>query len=123
MKNYNKSSLKALGIIMIIFAIIYGLVGTMDLAGVLSGALPGHESQEILIVALGYAVALLALICGVACVTGKVGTAKTMGLIFAILGLASLIYQQVTNGTFSIVDFLAMCYGVAIYSIASKTEE
>ena len=45
MKNYNKSSLKALGIIMIIFAIIYGLVGTMDLAGVLSGALPGHESQ------------------------------------------------------------------------------
>ena len=34
MKNYNKSSLKAIGILMIIFAVIYALVGTLALSGV-----------------------------------------------------------------------------------------
>lgn len=123
MKNYNKSSLKALGIVMVIFAVIYALVGTLALAGVISGALPGHETQEMMVVALGYAVALLALICGIVCIAGNIGASKVFGIIFAVLGLAALIYQQVANGTFSTFDCLAMCFGVAIYSIASKTEE
>lgn len=123
MKNYNKSSLKAIGIMMIIFAVIYALVGTLALTGVVSGALPGHESEEMLIVALGYAVALLALICGVVCVSGNVGASKAFGIIFAVLGLASLVYQQFTNDTFSTFDCLAMCFGVAIYSVASRIEE
>ncbi len=123
MKDYNKSSLKALGVIMIIFAVIYGLVGTLALAGVITGALPGHENEEIIIVALGYAVALLALICGIVCVAGNAGASKAFGILFAVLGLGALIYQQLTNGTFSIFDCLAMCFGVAIAAIASKIEE
>lgn len=123
MKNYNRSSLKALGIMMIIFAIIYTVVGTLALAGVLTGALPGHESEEVLIVVLGYAVALLALICGIVCVAGNVGASKAFGLIFAVLGLAALVYQQIANGTFSTFDCLAMCFGVAIYYIASQIQE
>ena len=105
MKNYNKSSLKALGVMMVLFAIIYSLVGTLALAGVVSGALPGHESEEILIVVLGYAVALLALICGIVCIAGNVGASKVFGMLFCLLGLAALIYQQVTNGTFSTFDW------------------
>ena len=123
MKNYNKSSLKALGIMMIIFAVSYALVGTLALTGVVSGVLPGHEKEEMIIVALGYVVALLALICGVVCVGGNIKAAKFMGILFAALGLIALIYQQVTNSTFSTFDCLAMCFGVAISSIASKTEE
>lgn len=123
MQDYNKSSLKALGVMMIIFAIIYALVGTLALAGVISGALPGHENEEILIVVLGYAVALLTLICGIVCVAGNVGASKFFGIIFAVLGLISLIYQQIANGTFSTFDCLAMCFGVAIFSIASKMEK
>lgn len=84
MKNYNKSSLKALGIMMIIFAVIYALVGTLALTGVVSGALPGHENEEMVIVALGYVVALLALICGVVCVGGNIKAAKFMGMLFAV---------------------------------------
>lgn len=122
MKNYNKSGLKALGVMMVLFAILYALVGTLALAGVISGALPGHESEEILIVVLGYAVALLALICGIVCIAGNVGASKVFGMLFCLLGLASLIYQQVTNDTFSTFDCLAMCFGAAIFSIASKTE-
>ena len=123
MKNYNSSSLKALGIMMIIFAVIYALVGTLALAGVISGALPGHENEEVIIVVLGYVVALLALICGVVCVGGNIKASKFMGIIFAVLGLIALIYQQVANNTFSTFDCLAMCFGVAIFSIASKIEE
>ena len=123
MKNYNKSSLKALGVMMIIFAVIYALVGTLALTGVVSGALPGHEKEEMIIVALGYAVALLALICGIVCVGGHIKAARFMGILFAVLGLIALLYQQLTNDTFSTFDCLAMCFGVAIASIASKTEE
>ena len=123
MKNYNKSSLKAIGILMIIFAVIYALVGTLALSGVITGAMPGHEAQEMAIVVLGYAVAILALLCGIFCVTGNVGASKLMGIIFAVLGLVALIYQQIANDTFGTFDCLAMCFGVAIYYIASKIEE
>ena len=123
MKDYNKSALKAIGIMMVIFFFFYAMVGTLALAGVISGALPGHETQEMLIVVLGYAVALLALICGIVCIAGNVGASKLFGIIFAVLGLAALVYQQVTNDTFSIFDCMAMCFGVAIYFIASKIEK
>lgn len=123
MKDYNKSGLKSIGIIMIIFAVLYALVGTLALSGVITGAMPGHEAQEVMIVVLGYAVALLALLCGVFCIKGNAGASKVFGIIFAVLGFAALAYQQMTNGTFSIFDSMAMCFGVAIYYIASKIEE
>ena len=123
MKNVNMGGLKATGIIMIIFAIIYALVGSMALAGVITGALPGHETQETLIVLLGYLVALLALVCGIVCIKGMTGAAKVMGIIFALLGLAALLYQQIAHDTFSIFDCLALCFGVSIYYIASKAEK
>ena len=83
---------------------------------------PGTSRRRSSSWVLGYAVALLALICGIVCIAGNVGASKVFGMLFCLLGLASLIYQQVTNGTFSTFDCLAMCFGAAIFSIASKTE-
>ncbi len=123
MKNTNTTSLKFTGIIMVVFAIIYAVVGTLALIGTVSGALPGHESKEILVVVLAYAVALLALICGIVCVKGNTGLAKIFGAIFAVMGLASLIYLQITQDTFNIVDCLAACFGVSIFYISSKVEK
>ena len=97
------SSLKATGIMMIVFALVYVLLGTLAVAGIISNALPGHEKQETMIVILGYVVALLALICGGVCIKGAVAPAKLFGAIFAVLGLAAL--------------------RVSIYSIASQIEE
>ena len=68
-------------------------------------------------------IAVLALLCGIFCVTGNVSASKMMGIIFAVLGLVALIYQQIANDTFGTFDCLAMCFGVAIYYIASKIEE
>ena len=121
--NSNNGALKAIGVIMIIFAIIDALVGTLALNGVLSNVLPGHEKQEIMIVVLGYAVALLALICGIVCIKGATGASKFFGLLFTVIGLASLIYQQLAHDSFSLPDCLAMCFGVAIYSTAKSVEK
>ena len=123
MKNSNMTALKAIGIFMIIFALVYALVGTLALAGTLTGVMPGHETQEMIEVALAYAVALLGLICGIVCVKGITGSAKVFGLLFGVLGLAALVYQQVAQDSFSIFDCLAMCFGVAIYYIASQIEK
>lgn len=123
MKNTNTTALKFTGIIMIVFAIVYAIVGTLALIGTVNGALPGHESQETLVVVLAYAVALFALICGVACVKGNTGLAKICGAIFAVVGLISLIYLQVVQSAFSIADCLAVCFGVSIFYISSKIEK
>lgn len=123
MKDTNKTALKFTGIIMIVFAIIYAIVGTLALIGTIKGVLPGHESKEILVVILAYAVALFALICGIVCVKGNTGSAKIFGVIFAIMGLLSLIYLQVTQGTFSMADCLAACFGISIFYISSKVEK
>ena len=121
------SASKATGIILIVFALVYVLLGTLAVAGIISNALPGHEKQETMIVILGYVVALLALICGGVCIKGAVAPAKLFGAIFAVLGLAALLAalldQQFAHDVFSIFDCLEMCFGVSIYSIASQIEK
>ena len=123
MNKSNMSALKASGIIMIVFALVYALLGTLAVSGIINNALPGHEKQETMIVVLGYVVALLALVCGVVCIKGAVAPAKLFGAVFAVLGLAALLYQQLAHDAFSIFDCLAMCFGVSIYFIASQIEK
>ena len=123
MKNTNTVALTACGIMMIIWGLVYALVGTMALAGVVSNELPGHEAQEVLIVVLAYALALLGLICGIVCLKGITGAAKVCGILYAGIGLGFLIYQQVALDTFAMSDCLAMCCGILIFSIASKVEK
>ena len=120
MEKNTSGSLKALGVFMILFALVYAIVGTLALVGAIEGALPGHENQEILLAVLGYVVAFLSLLCGIACVKGISGLAKGLGFLFAVAGLASLIYLQVTQDAFSIFDCLAVCFGVSIMFFASK---
>lgn len=61
---------------MLIFGLVYAAVGTLAVAGVLTGALPGHETQEVIIVVLAYVVALLAILCGAFCMKGNVSASK-----------------------------------------------
>ena len=123
MKNTNLVALKACGIMMIVWGTVYAFVGSMALAGVISNVLLGHEAQEVLIVVLAYALALLGLICGIVCLKGITGAAKACGIIYAGIGLASLVYQQVAYDTFAMADCLAMCCGILIFAIASKVEK
>lgn len=122
-KNQNLIVLKFMGRIMIIFAIVYAIVGTLALMGIVSGILPGYESQEVLLVILAYGVSLITLICGFACVIGNTGLVKVSGVTFAVLGFASLIYLQFVQDTFNIVDCLVVCYGISVFFISSKIDK
>lgn len=118
----NKGALTFLGVIMAVFGVIYVIVGTLALVGTVNGILPGHEAQEIIIVVLAYVVAVLALICGVACVKGKLDICRMLGMIFGFIGGFSWVYILVTKGTFSIFDCIAFILGAAIFILSDKAE-
>lgn len=120
MDKNNSGVLKVFGIVMILFGAVYAILGTVALMGELGGLLPGHAAQETLIVVLAYVVALLAIICGVACMKGAVNVCRPMGLLFAVVGLVSLLYMQFTQDSFNIFDCIAMVFGIAISVAAGK---
>lgn len=119
-KNSNSGTLKIFGAVALLFGIVYAILGTLALTGAVSGLLPGHEAQEALVVVLAYAVAILAIICGATCIKGVYSVCRALGLVFAVLGLVSLIYLQITQDSFSIADCIALVLGAAIYGIARK---
>lgn len=109
-----------LGVIIGLFGVLYAILGTLSLAGTLTGVLPGHESEEIILIVLSYAISVLAIICCIACLTKKTGVSRITGLIFGIIGLFSLIYMQIAQGSFSTFDCVAMVLGFEIYSLQIK---
>ena len=119
MKKEGNGAIMFLGLIMILYAIMYALLGTLSLLGEITGVLPGHEEQEIIIVIWSYAIAIIAVIGGIACIRTKFDLARKIAVIFAIIGLASLIYVQLTQDMFNSFDCIAMVLGVGIYYLAT----
>lgn len=116
----SKSSLKMYGYIMIVYGILYAILGTIAAAGLVQGLLPGQESGEMLLMVLAYVIAILAIICGFACIKNNSGMASVLGLIFAIVGLISLVYAQISQDAFNLFDCITMVLGVAIFYLARK---
>ena len=112
------------GYIMIVYGILYALLGTIAAAGLEQGLLPGQESGDVykrqLLMVLAYVIAILAIICGFACLKGNNGMASVLGLIFAIVGLISLVYAQISQDAFNLFDCITMVLGVAIFYLARK---
>lgn len=123
MKSEGHGTLTFLGVVMIIFGLVYALLGTLSLMGTITGVLPGHEEQEIIIVILSYIIAILAIIGGITSVRGKFATARTVSLIFAVIGLVSLIYNQVTQDTFNNFDCITMVLGAGIFYLATTAKK
>ncbi len=120
-KSNNSASLKVLGVIALLFGLVYAVVGTLVLMGLLEGLLPGHETQEIIVIVLAYAVALFGLICGIICIKGAMDAARAMGLVLAVAGLVSLVYAQFTVGSFNVIDCIGMVLGASILGVARKS--
>lgn len=109
-------------IIIGLFGLLYAVLGTLSLAGTLTGVLPGHEAEEILIIVLSYSIAVIAIICCIACLAKKMNLCSIMGLIVGLIGLLSLIYMQIAQNTFSIFDCVAMVLGFEIFSLSAKSK-
>lgn len=119
----NRTTLKIFGVIMLLFGIVYGIVGSLALAGTLQGVLPGHQTQEILVIVLAYGVALLAIICGILCLKNVATGATVTGIILALLGLAGVIYNQIALDSFNLFDMLGLLFGVSIAATAMKLKK
>ena len=122
-QNTNRTTLKIFGVIMLLFGIVYGIVGSLALAGTLQGVLPGHQAQEILIIVLAYGVALLAIVCGILCLKNVAAGAMVTGIILALLGLAGVIYNQIALDSFNLFDMLGLLFGVSIAATAMKLKK
>ena len=122
-QNTNRTTLKIFGVIMLLFGIVYGIVGSLALAGTLQGVLPGHQTQEILVIVLAYGVALLAIVCGILCLKNVAAGAMVTGIILALLGLAGVIYNQIALDSFNLFDMLGLLFGVSIAATAMKLKK
>lgn len=119
-QNTNGITLKIFGVIMLLFGLAYGIVGSLALAGTLQGVLPGHQAQEILVIVLAYGVALLAIVCGILCLKNVATGAMVTGILLALLGLAGVVYNQIALDSFNLFDMLGLLFGVSIAATAMK---
>ena len=119
-QNTNRTTLKICGVIMLLFGLVYGIVGSLALAGTLQGILPGHQTQEILVIVLAYGVALLAIVCGILCLKNVAAGAMITGILLALLGLAGVVYNQIALDSFNLFDMLGLLFGVSIAATAMK---
>lgn len=117
-KNYDP--MKIFGIVMMVYGVLYALLGMMAIIGMVQGLMPGHEAGEIAIVALSYVIAILAIVCGYVCLRRYNDMAMKLGLVFALLGIVSLVYTQVSMESFSVIDCITMIVGVVIFYYARK---
>ena len=117
-KNYDP--MKICGIVMMVYGVLYALLGMMAIIGMVQGLMPGHEAGEIAIVALSYVIAILAIVCGYVCLRRYNDIAMKLGLVFALLGIVSLVYTQVSMESFSVIDCITMIVGVVIFYYARK---
>ena len=122
MMNSKQSSgaLKGFGVVLLLFGLVYAVVGTLALVGTMKGVLPGHETQEILVVVLAYAVAVLNVLTGIVCLAGARTAARVLGVIVAIVGAAGVIYNQIVLDSFNYFDFASLLLGISIVAAAKN---
>ena len=116
----SSGALKGFGVVLLLFGLVYAVVGTLALVGTMKGVLPGHETQEILVVGLAYAVAVLNVLTGIVCLAGARTAARVLGGIVAIVGAAGVIYNQIVLDSFNYFDFVSLLLGISIVAAAKN---
>lgn len=110
---------------MIIYGLIYALLGTLSLTETIIGVLPGHEQKEIIIIIiiLSYTITLISVVCGIMSIKGKYKNAKIISILLAAIGLISLIYTQITQNMFSSFDCIAIVLSTGIFYLNLLAEK
>ncbi len=123
MKRENHEALTFLGTVMIIYGLIYALLGTLSLTETIMGVLPGHEQKEIIIIILSYTITLISVICGIMSIKGKYKNAKIISIFLAAIGLISLIYTQLAQDMFNSFDCIAIVLSAGIFYLTLLAEK
>lgn len=123
MKSEGSGSLNFIGIIMIIFGLAYAILGTLSIMGIITGVFPCLENQKLIIILLTYITSIIAIIGGIISIKGNYKRIQTIGIIFAIIGLVSLIYTQLTQDFFNNFDCITIVLGIGITALATVAKE
>lgn len=122
LKKDGQEALTFLGIVIIIYGILYAVLGTLSYLNSITGVLPIHEQQDILALLLTYIITILSILIGLGSIKKKYSIIQLAGIIFAIIGLISLIYNQITQNFFNNLDCIAIVLGAGICIIAIINE-
>ena len=122
LKEEGSGALKLLGVIMILFGIGYAFLGTLSLLGVIIGPLPGHEHGEAVIVTLSYITLIVAILGGIASIKSSLNNVRVIGVIFATIGIISLIYTYLTQRVFNNFDCITIVLGIGIIILATLSK-
>ena len=123
MKKDNNGALKFIGVVMIVFGVVYAILGTLSILGEIAGVFPGHEKHEIIIIILSYITLLVSIVGGTTAIKGKRKHAKILAMIFSIIGFISLIYTLITQKTFNNFDCITIVIGIGIIILAILEEK
>ena len=123
LKKEEHTALKIIGSISILYGIIYAILGTLSLIKIISGVLPGHEQQKIILTILSYIITIISIYIGVICIKGNIKKIKFISIILTIIGLISFIYNQVIIDFCNNFDGIAVVLGIGIYILAITQEK
>lgn len=122
-KNPYSGTLKFFGIITIVIGVIFAIVGTLMLFGTIEGLQAEALQQEILVTILAYIEAILGIVCGIACLKNLTSVCKILGAIYAVLGLALMIYTDLSGQELSAFDCATMVLGIGIFFTANQSQK
>ncbi len=108
---------------MIIFGVIYALLGILSIKGIINGALPGHEQQEPIIIILSCITLIISIIAGISSIKENINDTQIIGIIVIIIGMISLIYTQLTQGIFNNFDCITIVLGIGITLLTILAKE
>ena len=122
MKKENHEMLTFIGIVTIIYGLMYAILGALSSYGIIEGALPAHENHYKLALTLSYLITIISFVNGILSIKGSFKKNIRVSIILSIMGLISLIYNLLTQNIFNNFDCIAIVLSLASIYLTLSAE-
>ena len=123
MNKENKSILKIIGTITIIFGVVYAVLGTLSITGTIAGMFLGLEEKDLYTVCLLYITLLVTILSGITNIKEDIEKSKVFAGILILVGLISLIYTLVAAKTMNNFDCITIVLGIGTLILVTLEEK
>ena len=122
MKKENHEMLTFIGIVTIIYGLMYAILGALSSYGIIEWALPAHDNHYKLALTLSYLITIISFVNGILSIKGSFKKNIRVSIILSIMGLISLIYNLLTQNIFNNFDCIAIVLGLASIYLTLSAE-
>ena len=122
MKKENHEMLTFIGIVTIIYGLMYAILGALSSYGIIEGALPAHENHYKLALTVSYLITIISFVNGILSIKGSFKKNIRVSIILSIMGLISLIYNLLTQNIFNNFDCIAIVLSLASIYLTLSAE-